>query len=137
MARRVWALRGHRPSSCGRTKDRCLDVHGFVPPAGGRDLELILPRADAEWTSRALAELAGRADPRGDTVPVLIWGNAGWHGAEDLVVPPDGTIHPLPPHTPELQPTEPLRPPVREAVANKASRGWRRWRSRLWSGAVG
>ena len=120
IARRVWALRGHRPSSRGRTKYQWLYVYGFVHPASGRNLELLLPVADAEWTSRALEEFVGWADPHGETVPVLLWDNAGWHGAADLVVPPDVVLHPLPPHTPELQPTEPLWPLVREVVANKS-----------------
>ena len=120
VARRVWALRGHRPTSCGRTKYQWLYVYGFVHPASGRNLELLLPTADAEWTSLALAEFARWADPHGDTVLALLWDNAGWHGAEGLVVPPDVVLHPLPPHTPELQPTEPLWPLVREAVANKS-----------------
>lgn len=120
VARRIWAVRGHRPSSCGRTKYQWLYVYGFVHPASGRNLELLLPAADAEWMGLALAEFARWADPHGDKILVLLLDNCGWHGAEDLVVPPEVVRHPLPPHTPELQPTEPLWPLVREGVANKS-----------------
>ena len=89
VARRVWALRGHRPSSCGRTKYQWLYVYGFVHPVSGRNLELLLPATDADWMSRALAEFARRADPHGEKVLVLLLDNCGWHVAEDLVVPPD------------------------------------------------
>ena len=120
IVRRVWALRGHRPTSCGRTKYQWLYIYGFVHPASGRNLELLLPTADAEWMSLALAEFARWADPHGDTVLVLVLDNSGWHGAGDLVVPPDVVLQPLPANTPELQPTEPLWPLVREVVANKS-----------------
>ncbi len=119
VARRVWALRGHRPTSCGRTKYQWLYVYGFVHPASGRNLELLLPAADAAWMSLALAEFARWADPHGDTVLVLLLDNSGWHVAGDLVVPPDEVLHRLPPNTPELQPAEPLWPLVREVVANQ------------------
>ena len=34
-------------------------------------------------------------------------------------MPANVRLHPLPSCTPELRPVEPLRPPVREAVANR------------------
>ena len=87
-------------------------------PASGRNLELILPAANTAWMARALEEFARRADPEGAKRLVVPVDNAGWHVARRLAVPPDVVLHPLPPCTPELQPAEPLWPPVREAVAN-------------------
>jgi len=46
--------------------------------------------------------------------------NAGWHTAKRRAVPANVRLHVLPPCTPELQPVEPYRPLVREAVANEA-----------------
>ena len=48
IARRVWAVQGRRPSAHGRTKYQWLYVYGFVHPASGRNLELILPAANTD-----------------------------------------------------------------------------------------
>ena len=119
IARRIWAVKGRRPSASGRTVYQWLYVYGFVHPASGRNLELILPSADADWMAAALAEFARWADPGGAKLLVVLVDNAGWHVAERLATPPNVVLHPLPPCTPELQPAEPLWPLVREVVANE------------------
>src|SRR3954451_10242124 len=119
IARRVGAVRGRRPTADGRTKYRWLYVYGFVHPASGRNLELILPAANTDWMALALEEFARWADPSGERLLVVLVDNAGWHIAKRLAVPPDVVLHPLPPCTPEWQPAEPLWPLVREAVANE------------------
>jgi hypothetical protein len=119
IARRVWAVKGRRPTACGRTKYRWLYVYGFVHPASGRNLELILPAANTDWMAVALEEFARWADPGGTKLLVVLVDNAGWHVAERLIIPPNVVLHRLPPCTPELQPAEPLWPLVREAVANE------------------
>jgi hypothetical protein len=119
IARRVWAVKGRRPTAHGRTRYRWLYVYGFVHPASGRNLELILPAADTDWMAAALEEFARWADPGGIKLLVVLVDNAGWHVAERLIPPPNVVLHRLPPCTPELQPAEPLWPLVREAVANE------------------
>jgi hypothetical protein len=119
IVRRVWALRGRRPIANGRTKYQWLYVYGFVHPASGRNLELILPSANTDWMAAALAEFARWADPGGGKILVVSVDNAGWHVARALEVPANVVLHPLPSCTPELQPAEPLWPLVREVVANK------------------
>jgi DDE superfamily endonuclease len=119
IARRVWALRGRRPLAHGRTKYRWLDVSGFVHPASGRNLELLLPAANTDGMTLALEEFARGADPEGLQVLVVLVDNAGWHTAKRLAVPPNVVLHRLPPCTPELQPAEPLWPLVREVAAQK------------------
>jgi transposase len=119
IARRVWALRGHRPAAHGQTKYRWLYVFGFVHPASGRNLKLILPAANTEWMGLALAEFARWADPEGRKLLVVLVDNAGWHVAKRPAVPENLVLHRLPPCTPELQPAEPLWPLVREAAANR------------------
>ena len=37
---------------------------------------------------------------------VLVLDRAGWHGARALTVPPNVTLVPLPPYSPELNPVE-------------------------------
>ena len=120
IARRVWSLKGRRPTSNGQSKFESLYVFGFAHPATGRNRTLILPKANTETMSQALADFARWADPDGRKVLVLIVDNAGWHVAGKLVVPPNVVLVHLPPCTPELQPAEPLWPLVREGLANKA-----------------
>jgi transposase len=119
IARRVWAVRGRRPTASGRTQYEWLYVYGFVHPASGRNLELILPAANTDGMELALAEFARWADPTGEKRLVMLVDNAGWHIARRLAVPPNVVLHRLPPCTPELQPAEPLWPLVREVVANR------------------
>jgi hypothetical protein len=118
ITRRAWAVRGKRPTAHGRARYRWLYAYGFVHPAGGRNLELILPAANTEWMALALEEFARWADPGGTKLLVVLVDNAGWHVAKRLARPPNVVLHRLPPCTPELQPAEPLWPLVREAVAN-------------------
>jgi hypothetical protein len=120
IARRVWSLKGRRPTSNGQSKFESLYVFGFAHPATGRNRTLILSKANTETVNQALADFARWADPDGRKVLVLIVDNAGCHVAGTLVVPPNVVLVHLPPCTPELQPAEPLWPLVREGLANKA-----------------
>ena len=119
ITRRVWAIKGRRPAAQRRTRYQLLYVYGFVHPATGRNLELILPAVNTDWMGLALAEFARWADPAGAKLLVVLVDNAGWHVAKRLEMPPNVVLHRLPPCTPELQPAEPLWPLVREAVANE------------------
>jgi DDE superfamily endonuclease len=119
IARRVWSLRGRRPTSNGQSKFESLYVFGFAHPATGRNRTRILPKANTTTVGQALADFAGWADPDGRKVLVLVVDNAGWHIAGKLAIPPNVVLVHLPPCTPELQPAEPLWPLVREALANK------------------
>jgi transposase len=119
IARRVWAVKGRRPTASGRTKYQWLYVYGFVHPASGRNLELLLPAANTDWMGLAPEEFARWADPDGAKLLVVLVDNAGWHIAKGLARPPNVVLHRLPPCTPELPPAEPLWPLIREAVANE------------------
>jgi hypothetical protein len=119
VARRVWALKGRRPTSSGRHRFQSLYVYGFARPATGRNLCLLLPKANAELMGEALAEFARWADPEGAKLLVVLVDNAGGHVAKDLVVPGNVRLRHLPACTPELQPAEHLWPLVREGMANR------------------
>jgi hypothetical protein len=84
VVRRVWALRGTRPTGCGRQRFQSLYVYGFARPASGRSLCRLLPRANAGLMGEVLAEFARWADPEG--VKVLV-GSAGGPVAKALRVP--------------------------------------------------
>jgi transposase len=120
ITRRVWALRGQRPRSCGRTRYQWLYLYGFVRPKTGHTFGVLLPRVKTERMSEALEAFARHADPKGQKVLVVLVDNAGWHRARALVVPSNVVLHFVPPCTPELQPAEPLWPLVRESLANRS-----------------
>jgi hypothetical protein len=119
VARRVWALKGRRPTRSGRQRFASLYVYGFAQPASGRNLCLLLPKANAALMGEALSEFARWADPGGKKVLVVLVDNAGGHVAKALVVPTNVRLYRLPPCTPELQPAEHLWPLVREGMANR------------------
>ena len=78
IARRVWAVRGRRPTAHGRAKYQWLYVYGLVHPASGTNLELILPAADTDWMGAALAAFARWADPVGENhVRCIMLGSDG------------------------------------------------------------
>ncbi len=118
ITRRVWWRKGCRPGSCGRTKYAWLYVYGFARPATGQSFTMILPRVKTERMAEALESFAAHADPEGKKILILVVDNAGWHRAKRLSVPANVRLHFLPPWTPELQPVEPFRALVREALAN-------------------
>src|SRR5438552_1946795 len=46
ISRRIWWLKGCRPTSCGRTRYEWLYVYGFVRPRTGDTFTVILPRVE-------------------------------------------------------------------------------------------
>src|SRR4029453_16477523 len=77
---------------------------GAVCPERDTGLALALPAVSTAAMSLFLAEL-GRALPP-DTHAALVLDRAGWHLSDDLVVPANVTLVPLPPYSPELNPAE-------------------------------
>lgn len=67
----------------------------------------------------ALQQFAAYANPDQDKIVVLLVDRAGWHTTDNLTLPPGIRLFPLPPYTPELQPTECAWPPIREPLANR------------------
>ena len=54
VARRVWALKGARPTCNGRHKFESVFVYGFAHPRSGRSRFLILPKANAACMGQAM-----------------------------------------------------------------------------------
>jgi transposase len=100
---------GRAPAGALRTKrfaSACL--FAAVEPATGAEVALVLPTVSTAAMSRFLAELSANLAPDVQAVLVLVLDQAGWHGARALVVPPNLTLVPLPPYSPELNPVERL-----------------------------
>jgi hypothetical protein len=88
-------------------------VYSFVAvcPFDGQLSALTLPYADATSMSIFLAHTA--AEFAGEFCVMFVDG-AGWHVARDLKTPPTLHLLPLPPYSPELNPTEHIWEDLRE-----------------------
>ncbi|RMI15042.1 hypothetical protein DA102_035800 [Sinorhizobium meliloti] len=67
---------------------------------------LVMPWCDTYAMTQHLAEIARHIDD--DAHAILIMDQAGWHMSNNLVVPENITILPLPPKSPEVNPVENL-----------------------------
>jgi transposase len=103
---RVWAAKGRRPRAPRALGFKWTYLFGAACPARGGAAGLVLPAANAEAVALHLEEIGRRVAPGAHGVVVL--DGAGWHGAKALAgrVPPNLTLLPLPPYSPELNPME-------------------------------
>lgn len=120
ILRRVWTLPGARPLAVCWHRYEWLYLYAFVHPSSGRTEWFILPTVSSELMSLALAEFARAVGAGPSKKIVLVVDGAGWHEANDLVVPEGIELVVLPAYTPELQPAERLWPLVNEQIANAA-----------------
>jgi len=67
---------------------------------------LLAPHLDTLTVNLFFREFADEVDP--DVHVVMFWDQAGFHRSNDLRVPPNVTLIPLPPYCPELNPIENL-----------------------------
>jgi hypothetical protein len=82
-----------------------------VCPKDGHLDSLILPEVNAETMSIFLEEVAQRHP---DDFILMFMDRAGWHVANDLIIPSNMTLAHLPPYSPELNPAESLWDEIRE-----------------------
>ena len=101
---RRWARRGTRPSAPKDQRTKSAYIYGAICPAEGKAAGLVLPRCNTESMTLHLAEIAATVAPGAHAV--LLLDQAGWHGSEGLIVPPNITLMPLPSKCPELNPVE-------------------------------
>jgi transposase len=81
-------------------------LFGAVCPARDTGAAIVMTRANTEAMTLMLEEIS-RAVALGTHAAVVIDGT-GWHTSSDLVVPPNITLVPLPPYSPELNAIERL-----------------------------
>lgn len=101
---RVWARRGSRPAAPRQTQYEWVYLFGAVCPESGECNGWIVPVANTEVFNHTLADLS--AQLAADVHAVLVLDQAGWHMAKDVAVPPNLTLLPLPPYSPQLNPVE-------------------------------
>ena len=85
-----------------RTKSAYL--FGAICPEQGTGAALVMPRADTEAMQHQLDEIARRVAPGAHAIVVL--DQAAWHTTGKLRLPQNLSLLPLPPKSPELNPTE-------------------------------
>jgi hypothetical protein len=119
LIRKVWALKGERPTIKVYHRYEWLYLYSFVRPATGEVHWLILPTVNVEVFSMALSHFAEQVGAGKDKRILLVLDKAGWHTSPRAEVPEGLHLEFLPSHSPELQPAERLWPLTNEGVANR------------------
>jgi transposase len=103
---RRWARRGTRPSAPHDQRTRSAYIFGAICPKLGKAAALVMPWCDTYAMTQHLVEISRHVAD--DAHAILIMDQAGWHMSNNLIVPGNITILPLPPKSPELNPVENL-----------------------------
>jgi transposase len=116
---RQWALKGTRPIGWKQTQYEYLYVLGAVCPHTGQTVGLLAPSLHTDSVNAFFGEFQKEVSP--EVQVLLIWDQAGFHTSDRFHVPPQGTLMPLPPYSPQLNPVEKL---------------WQYLRKHYWSNRV-
>ena len=103
---RKWARRGSRPPAVKQTQYDYLYVLDAVCPATGNSVGMLSPYLNTDTVNVFFEQFEKEVDP--NVHVVMFWDQAGFHMAGHLRAPPNLTLIPLPPHSPELNPAENL-----------------------------
>jgi putative transposase len=109
--RRCWAPKGLRPEVGMQIVREYTYAFGAVSPHDGVLDTLVLPVVTAEAMSIFLAEVARRHP---EEFILMVLDGAGWHRANNLVIPENMKLEALPPYSPQLNPMEHIWDEVRE-----------------------
>ena len=101
---RRWARRGIRPHAPHDQRTKSAYIFGAICPEHGRGAAVVLPRCNTRAMQWHLDEIATQVSPGAHAVVIL--DQAGWHTTNQLCVPANITLLPLPPRAPELNPVE-------------------------------
>lgn len=101
---RRWAKRGTRPSAPHDQRTCSAYIFGAICPARGAGAALVLPRCNTAAMTLHLREIGLAVAPGAHAIVIV--DQAGWHLSNDLAIPDNITILPLPPKSPELNPVE-------------------------------
>ena len=117
VVRKCWTLRGLRPTVPYQTKYQWGYLYSALEVDGKNAAEfLCLPAVSLEMSDLFLRHLAA-SDPEAEHV--VIWDQAGFHPKTGLHALPE-RVHlvPLPPYSPELNPTEAIGDRVKDRIGN-------------------
>lgn len=119
ILRRVWSLRGVRPSVLVHHRYQWLYVYGFVHPPSGRTFWLLMPTVSIDAFTVALREFAAFCQTGTDKRIFLLLDRAGFHTSPAIARPSGLDLCFLPPYSPELQPAEHLWPLSNRPLVNR------------------
>ncbi len=103
---RIWAKTGTRPRAIKQQQYLSTYIFGAVCPDKDRACALILPQVNMDMMQLHLYEVSKQVD--NDSHAIIMMDRATWHTTEKLILPPNLSIVPLPPYSPELNPMEQL-----------------------------
>jgi hypothetical protein len=116
--RRCWAPPGERPIAPRQVERDDIHAYTAVAPSLGRMTTLLLPYANAAMMSLFLARVGADF---ADYLVVMQVDRAGWHRADDLVIPENIRLLFQPARGSELNPVEHIWDYPREtAIPNRA-----------------
>ena len=99
-----WARKGSRPRTDHDQRTQSTYLFGAVCPERGTGAALVLPTCNTEAMQLHLDVIAVKVAPGAHAIVLL--DQAGWHGAKALTIPPNISLLPLPPRSPELNSQE-------------------------------
>jgi hypothetical protein len=103
---RRWFQRGTRPTGVKDQRHTAVYLFGAVCPERDAAFGLVLPIVSTNAMQTFLDQLSDQLTPK--THALVLMDRAGWHCANDLVIPPNLTPIFLPPYSPELNAIERL-----------------------------
>lgn len=109
--RSCWAPPGVRPIVPVEPVRQYSYAFAAVSPLDGAMDSLVLPTVNTELMGFFLDYVAQRHPQE---YILMVMDGAGWHGSNDLIVPPNMRLVALPAYSPELNPTEHVWDDVRE-----------------------
>lgn len=99
-----WFTRGFRPPGPADQRYTFAYIYAAVEATTDNAFALVLPEVNTAHMQGFLDRFA--ATIAADEHVALVLDQAGWHTANDLKVPENITVLPLPPYSPELNPVE-------------------------------
>ena len=115
---RMWAETGTRPRAIRQQQYLSTYIFGAACPDRDKSCALILPRVDTDMMQLHLYEISKQVDE--DYHAIILMDRASWHTTEKLILPPNLSIVPLPPYSPELNPMEQLWQQLRKLKLSNA-----------------
>lgn len=99
-----WAPKGTRPRQPCDQRYASAYLFGAICPARDKGAAIVVPYANTFAMQKHLEEISLAVAPGAHAV--LILDKAAWHTTPNLAVPTNISLLPLPPKSPELNPTE-------------------------------